>query len=942
MTKKRKNTKFRDSLKIIVTILFLLSCAGGAYYCIRKFYESINASLTKLNEKPIATITFKHKTAQRKFEERTVWDRLKQNSPVYDGDTIRIAPESEATIYFEDGNIMDLGENTMAQVFFHNGKMLTNIDGGSVVVNSTDAANGAVVMMGNSKVELEAGSSVGTSFSQDSGAQINVIEGGAVFSNEAGETQTIEEGKSLALDKDNSVKVVPIITVKSPRPNEKILNFTGESQSVDFKWDVQNLAEDDFLVIEISSDKKFKNVIERKELKNLNEINIDLENSISYWRIFPKNAGEEFSAQNKITVFNAPPPALVVPKDEANFSYKTNTPDVRFSWTQNNFETAFEFEVADNPQMENPAIRQRVTTASSIVSSLGEGIWYWRVTPYYTINNTGLAGSSEVRSFEIARRETLGAAELTMPAFGETINTVQKDLLQFSWKKNAEVAECEIVISQDSECRSAKIKETVKSNFFSLRASENAMQKGTWYWQVRQIDKHGDATEPSQIWQFNTDEILFEQRLVYPPENFAVNDTSVGELRFSWKTNIEGDNILQIAGDRNFENIVLEQTANEQYFQGAKLAGGTYYWRIGAKDSFEEHSTAARELTVVASIPVETPPEEVPFVPLELGTPALVSPVGGAALTVTAQTARNAFKWNAVENAEYYLLTVYRANNPNAVLYSDTLKATNTSINLTNFAEGNYGWSVQPVATNEDSTRNLGGVGRGTFEVRKIIKLTLEYPENGAKVDGLLAAALPGTVRWDSTQRTQNAVFTVSRRRNGYSNPIYTLRNPGKEVRLPPLEPGTYYWTVRAQNVHGADISPQEARQLVVSTFTPLQAVKINSPSDKTHFGEKEIKNSRTINFSWSAVKDATAYRFTLKNSRGEVLANLESSGTTYRVPNMLNLGSDTYTWSVQPIQAMRDGTVLQRGQVSSATFTISIPEVEDIVIDDLGIFYGM
>ena len=937
MTKKKRSTKFRDSLKIIATVLFLLSCAGGAYYSIKQFYESINASLTKLNERPIATITFKYKTAQRKFEERTVWDRLKQNSPVYDGDTIRTAPESEATIYFEDGNIMELGENTMAQVFFHNGKMVTTIDAGSIVVNSTDASNGAVVMMGNSKVELEAGSSVGTNFSQENGAQINVIEGGAVFSNEAGEVQSIEEGKSIAFDKDNFVKVVPLITVKSPRPNEKILNFTGEVQSVDFKWDVQNLAEDDFLVIEIASDKKFKNILERRELKNLNEININLENNISYWRIFPKNAGEEFSAQNKITVFNAPPPTLVVPKEDASFSYKTNMPDVRFLWNQNNFETAFELEVADNPQIENPVVKQRVTTPSSIISSLGEGTWYWRVTPYYTINNMGLAGSSEVRSFEITRRESLGPAELTVPAFGETINTAQKDLLQFSWKKDAEVAEFEIVISQDPECRSAKIKETVKSNFFSLRASENAMQKGTWYWQVRQIDKHGDASEPSQIWQFNTDEILFEQRLVYPPENFAVNDTNIDELRFSWKTNIDGDNVLQIAEDKNFENIVLEKTANEQYFQGAKLAGGTYYWRIGAKNSFEEHSTAARELTVVASVPVE-----VPFVPPELGTPTLVSPIGGTPLTVTAQTARSAFRWNAVENAEYYLFSVYRADNPNVAIYSDTLNATSTSINLTNFAEGNYGWSVQPAATNEDSTRNLGGVGKGAFEVRKIIKLTLEYPENGAQVDGLLAAALPGTVRWDSTQRTRNATFTLSRRRNGYSNPVYTLQNPGKEIQLPPLEPGTYYWIVRAENLNGADISPQEARQLVVGTFTPLQAVKINSPADKTQFGETEIKNSRRINFSWTAVKDATAYHFTLKNSRGEVLADLESSETTYLVPNMLNLGSDHYTWSVQPIQAMENGIVLQRGRISSGTFTITIPEVEDIVIDDLGIFYGM
>lgn len=963
MTKKRKSTKFRDSLKIVATIIFLLSCAFGAYYSVKKFYESINASLTKLNEKPIATITFKYKTAQRKFEERMVWDRLKQNSPVYDGDTIRTAPESEATIYFEDGNIMALGENTMAQVFFHDGKMLTSVDGGSVVVNSTDASNGAVVMMGNSKLELDAGSSVGTNFSPDSGAQINVMEGGAVFSNESGEARTIEEGKSLALDENSSVKIVPLITVKSPRPNEKILNFTGEAQSVDFKWDVQNLAEDDFLVIEISNDKKFKNVIEKKELKNLNEIKVNLENDISYWRIFPQNAGQEFSAQNKITVFEATPPELVVPKDESSFSYKTDTPDVRFSWRQNGFETAFEFEVADNPQMENPAVKQRVTTASSIVSSLGEGTWFWRVTPYYTINNAGLAGSSDVHSFEITRRETLDAAELTMPAFGEIINTSQKDLLQFSWKKNPEVSEYEIVISQDPECRDAKIKERVNSNFFSLKASEQSMRKGTWYWQVTQLDKHGDVSKPSQIWRFDTDEIQFEQRLVYPPENFTVNDENVSDLRFAWKTNIPGETVLQIARDENFLQVVLDQTNAEdtKNFSGANLAGGSYFWRIVAKEDPQKYATTARSFNVIA--------------PLE--KPNLLSPASDALLLVRTGT-RSVFSWNEVSGADYYLFNFYSSENLEEPIYSRQVTSNNYSFALENFPNGEYAWSVRAGAEEKSYVdAQVSETSESSIRIRQIRNVTLTFPANGTRFEEKAARENPGVARWNpNEQNLASSNFTISRNANGISRPVFSMRNPPREIRLPPLEPGTYYWTVSARTVEGIDVSARARNfivneKIVVATppvevppkpkvepepevkvaeekpeppqeVKPLGTIKLlGEAANNTVFDAERIRQSRAITFEWTPVPEANEYLFVLQNDRGKTLITRTFSQTKFQLNDMADLGGGHYTWSVQALKNSEDGKLERSGEPSVSMFDIDMPEIDEIIINDTGILYG-
>jgi len=115
-----------------------------------------------------------------------IWDRLRQHSPVYDGDTIRTAAESEATIYFEDGNIMELGENTMAQVFFHDGQVETSVSGGLFVVNSSNAKNGALVKTGSSSVVVSAGSSISATVSEAAGTRVNVASGEAVFTDENG------------------------------------------------------------------------------------------------------------------------------------------------------------------------------------------------------------------------------------------------------------------------------------------------------------------------------------------------------------------------------------------------------------------------------------------------------------------------------------------------------------------------------------------------------------------------------------------------------------------------------------------------------------------------------------------------------------------------------------------------------------------------------------
>lgn len=924
--KKKRSTRSKSSvLGFFLTLIFLLSCAAGAVWSIKKFYDSLNASLTKINEKPIATITFKYKTAQRKFQERMIWDRLRQHSPVYDGDTIRTAPESEATIYFEDGNIMELGENTMAQVFFHDGHVETSVSGGSFVVNSSGSSNGVLVNAGTSSVIVNAGSSIGASVSQESGTSVKVASGQVVFTDENGITRAMEEGQAIALDSNGDEQIIPIITVYAPSPNAKVLAFAGDKESVAFKWAVQNMGADDGLILQTSRDKKFEVIDQTLDLTGLSETAVEFAEGISYWRMYPKKAGPKYDAQSKVKVFLAPSPSLIAPESRSTYSYKTKMPDVRFSWTTNDVVTAFDLQIADNPQMENPVITQRTTTPSSIVSTLGTGTWYWRVTPFYTLNNIGLSKPSETRAFTISQRQGLEPPELILPAANERINTALKDQIVFSWKNNPEAVGYEIKVSQDPQCYDVKIAEKSKANFFTIKPSQFDMQEGTWYWRVTQYDADGDISDQSESRKFTTDRVTFEQRALYPPDNFVTLDSALSELRFTWKTNIPGDNKFQIARDKTFKNLVVDQVDNEKFFQGAKLAGGQYYWRISSAISPDQYSTEPRALRVAA----------------QLTAPILTYPRKDDSL-VSLGTSLTRFAWQAVADADYYQFNFYAKENPAEPIMSERVLSTTKAVDLSNTKDGEYVWSVQAcVDESATSARRVSPMSQGNFKLAQLRKIRLQYPEDGATIDGISALAYPDSARWACDQDLKQAVFTLSKNPNGYSNPILAVSNPTSLVKFPRLEPGIYYWTVRGTNTAGLNASAEKARYFTVSNIAALQKPRLSVPANNTVYGVAQIRASRKISFAWQPVPSATSYEFKLRNERGQVLISKTLTEPHYELNDMADLKNGRFTYSVQASQTLADGTLARRSDISANAFTINLPAAADIVIDETGVLYG-
>ena len=129
----------------------------------------------------------------------------------------------------------------------------------------------------------------------------------------------------------------------------------------------------------------------------MNETNIKLEAGTYFWKLDGSEEGvSEAQAINdgqiktgKIQVIQSLPPTQVAPAENYTYGYRTRTPAVRIIWTESPYASTYKLEISKSRNMNNPIIEQRTSTTSSIISTLTEGTYYWRVTPYYTLNKKG-------------------------------------------------------------------------------------------------------------------------------------------------------------------------------------------------------------------------------------------------------------------------------------------------------------------------------------------------------------------------------------------------------------------------------------------------------------------------------------------------------------------------------------------------------------------------
>ena len=234
MTKKR-NTRLKAN---IADILIFVLCSLGAATALGLYYKDINSWSLKNNEVAVAKIYFKKNVVQRKFIDNDIWERVNQESPIYNGDKIRTAQDSEIHAQFEKtGTKIQLKENSLIQIFSNKKEKAIDFLSGEILLASAQDGEEAVVMAVKKKISAAPNSKVKITISkaeknekkesQPKEAVVEVIEGEAVVTNvpkaalfqkPVEEAQTITAGEEFIVTEEPIVEAEPVEDNPAPEP----------------------------------------------------------------------------------------------------------------------------------------------------------------------------------------------------------------------------------------------------------------------------------------------------------------------------------------------------------------------------------------------------------------------------------------------------------------------------------------------------------------------------------------------------------------------------------------------------------------------------------------------------------------------------------------------------------------------------------------------------
>jgi hypothetical protein len=669
-------------------ILYMALCLAGAAAALWFFWRDLNLSLQRLQDEPVGTLVRKHNTAQRRFADRTLWDRLRRQSPVYPGDYVRTAALSEAEISLSGGELVELGEHTLIQIVRTAEGLTVELAEGAILADTRAgapaAAGGGGLTVRAGGASLRAGpESLLDAAVKDGGLEAGVAAGSAVLT-EDGETRTLGPGETAGLSRR--------VAVSSPRPGAGFLNASGGPLPVTFAWNRTGFDPGQAVYLEIAEDRAFANILLRHDSLGQRYIP-KLENGLYYWRAYPggqNSAGGGVSG--RLTVVDASAPELVSPAMDEEFSFSTARPGIRFLWTSREGAESYYVEISANSGMTDPFYQSQVRDSggelSSIVfSGLDAGTWYWRIRPEYPRAYEGTVQVSRTGSFRIRRPESLAVPLLRLPARqGNLYLEDIKEEAYFSWKQEEDAVFYTFLLSRREDLSDPFIKERVRDNYFACDLKNGKFAPGQYYWGVYQTDAGGLDSAPSAA------------RMVVimagpPPEGLVSTEAARPAV-------VETPRPAE-AGIPAADSPPAVPAPAEKVRPAA------------AQDE-------ARNPVPPAAIPGAPPKAALPAEPAlpPLPAPGNMRPPSGYILTeeIIVRDRQVSFSWNAVPGALSYIFILYQAENGGRreVLRRGQDETRFTLTDLAVLDAGTFIWRVEPVSR---IAEQKGEAGESVFTV---------------------------------------------------------------------------------------------------------------------------------------------------------------------------------------------------------------------------------
>ncbi|MBR4629505.1 MAG: FecR domain-containing protein [Treponema sp.] len=920
-------------------ILVTLLCISISVFFIFLFWKDLNGMTKRDEADAVGRISFKHRTAQRKFNDRIAWERIAQDSSVYNEDTIRTAAMSQATLKLKDGTVVNLGENSMVQIHYgKSGKVEISIDEGEAVVDATESGQSVdVKFAGGETAKIDAGATVSVNTGDGGSASIDTLSGSATVTTKSGGDKQITAGESIFVE-DGNVQM-NALSIISPRKNKRILKFASEKENVPFEWKFSDGSENENVIIEISEQKNFSTILQKLKTKDEEKTSVAFGSGTFYWRAYTPSTKEK-PAAGKIEVVQIDSPTLLFPVQNALINRRESEKSATFRWTESDFAEHYRLRISKYADMHEPTVDINVQGLSAVVEDIGDGEFWWQITPYFSLDNIGYANPSKTQLFSLKTAIGDAPPELISPGHGIKITYGEKKQSQiFSWKTEREESPCKITISKTENFSMPIFTKEIGSSKIEFPIETLASDEGEdYFWKVTQMTNGGKALE-SETRRFTVrkerKKAIGQVRLLYPNDNFSCEEEKLRRTQFIWnKENVNADQeiIFQISKSEDFSATETEQKIKGNMAEGISLPTGTFYWRVGCVNSENGESktdwTEARRFSVLK----------------KLAESKITYPIPSEDV-VLYKDAPLKMSWQGVPVADFYNVKIHDADGK---LVAQNASATGNGATFS-LQKGSYTASIQAVALSEEdiSSQRTGPVTTVSFRIRQPEPVSLFYPDDGEEIDGLTALRNPQNFIWnDGIDKAFTKKFVLYKKTSsGAYSEVESQKVSGGKTSVTRLTTGEYKWKIEASTQEGLPLDSEE-RHFTVSAVPELLKAVLVSPRENFTMTAEYLRKNRTIVFKWNSVEGATSYTFKFyRKLPNGALKLIKSESFTKKTKiefsELYKLDVGTFVWTVTAYAHSKSGFEEQHSKTSRGEFKIRFDIPKTAVPLEPGRMYG-
>jgi len=644
--------------------LLIFLCFAVITTSVYALYREMTLRIEKNSSQSIGSITFKKKSAERKYDEYVIWEDIDNNALVFNYDSIRTFKGSAAFIHLKSGTEISLDEDTMIVIISDDDGVKINFDRGSVSAKSGDAAENISLNTKDVSVSMNKGE-INVKQSEDI-VDVN-ISGGEAAINAGGDIKKIDENVKAQIVKGKTeVKKISIIP-EYPSDNAFFVTYK-ELAGIDFKWKSESAGTD---IVQISKESNFTNIIYTSKSSN-GKCGINISPGDYYWKV---TARGESSPVKKFILLKDSVPEQIYPGDNEKVSVTGDEETVNFKWNQSEHAAAYEFEVAQNQTIEKPFKKLRLNMNSVSVEGIPAGHLWWRVNRIYPDGFIILDDKTIISGFNL-ERSVFTRIKPKPIHDGEMYASTLTENIILNWEGGKGVKDYKVEISSDNQFKNIIRSSNAEMPFFNA----GKMSEGRYFWRVSANYEKWESPVSDAV----TLIVSAPKPVVYlSPVNGTIFADNEDYIKFLWNDPLDTNSYsFEISADSDFKNIISSSKTDLSSYLLKNPGSGKFYWRVSIIDN--------AGTKIAAGAPGFF------FIPEALEKPSAVLPSNMGVINLDNLDVVR-FQWNKVTGADQYEVEIFQRESgaDRSLIVLNTDKTVIELRNFSFFDQGTVVWIVR-------------------------------------------------------------------------------------------------------------------------------------------------------------------------------------------------------------------------------------------------------